>query len=127
MLPTVESPTHGRAAVLCVDDEVTLLDFFTRVLSPEFRVVLAHDGATALELLGGCGPFAVVVSDLSMPGMSGSTFLAEVRSRDPQTVRVMLSGCDHVGGATEVVATVSFQNDGTPPGRVLQNHSPPLS
>ena len=40
-----------------------------------------------------------------LPGMSGSTFLAEVRSRAPQVTRVMLTGCSQVAGAAEAVKT----------------------
>jgi DNA-binding NtrC family response regulator len=91
-------------AVLCVDDESVVLKLFARVLSPEFRVEVASDGRSGLELLETSGPFAVVIADLSMPGTSGSTFLAEVRHRTPKTIRVLITGCGHVGGAAESVA-----------------------
>jgi response regulator RpfG family c-di-GMP phosphodiesterase len=45
-----------------------------------------------LALLEQSGPFAVVVSDMHMPGMDGVRFLAEVRGRSPDTVRMMLTG-----------------------------------
>jgi DNA-binding NtrC family response regulator len=41
------------------------------------------------------GPFAVVISDLRMPGLDGIRFLSMVRQVSPDTVRVMLTGqCD---------------------------------
>jgi DNA-binding NtrC family response regulator len=67
--------------------------------------VTAQNGAAGLELLDRRGPFTVVIADLTMPGMSGSTFLAEVRIRAPEVVRVMLTGCSHLVGGAEAVKT----------------------
>lgn len=90
------------ATILCVDDDPDVLRVMVHALSREFQVVTAGDGAEALKQLDRSGPFAVVVADLNMPGMSGSTFLAEVRERAPETVRVMVTGCTHVVGAPQV-------------------------
>ena len=38
------------------------------------------------------GPFAVILSDMKMPGMDGSAFLNEVNYLAPDAVRVMLTG-----------------------------------
>ena len=82
-----------------------MLDIFVLRLSPEFRVIIAENGAAGLAQLEQSGPFAVVIADLMLPGMSGSTFLAEVRSRAPHVTRVMLTGCSQVAGAAETVKT----------------------
>jgi EAL domain-containing protein (putative c-di-GMP-specific phosphodiesterase class I) len=57
-------------------------------------------------MLANEGPFAVVVSDMRMPGMDGATFLARVRSESPQTTRVLLTG------QTELSAAIRAINDG---------------
>jgi DNA-binding NtrC family response regulator len=105
MFPLFQPPAHSRPAVLFVDDDAVLVRLLAQSLSTEFRVVTAHDGATGLRILEQAGPFAVVIADLKMPGMSGSTFLVEVRSRAPEIVRVLLTGCSHVVGAAEAVKT----------------------
>jgi YesN/AraC family two-component response regulator len=38
------------------------------------------------------GEYSVVVSDFKMPGMDGVQFLAEVKRRAPETVRILLTG-----------------------------------
>jgi response regulator RpfG family c-di-GMP phosphodiesterase len=54
----------------------------------------ACGGEEALERISTDGPFAVVVSDMNMPGMNGIQFLAKVRSVAPDTVRMMFTGTD---------------------------------
>ena len=110
------------AQVLCVDDDPMLRALFVRVLSQEFHVVTAENGAIGLERLAQSGPFAVVIADLAMPGMSGSTFLSEVRHRAPDVVRVMLTGCATVGAAEAVKTGQVFRfiNKPCAPRELLQ-------
>jgi CheY-like chemotaxis protein len=78
--------------ILCVDDEPAILAALRRVFRPHgYRVLTAACGAQALEILER-EAVGVVISDMSMPGMDGPTFLDRVRSRWPDTVRVLLTG-----------------------------------
>jgi CheY-like chemotaxis protein len=78
--------------VLCVDDQPEVLTAYRAFLGPKFRVTTAEGGGAALAGLAEQGPFAVVVADLHMPGMDGIRFLAAVRERYPDTLRVLLTG-----------------------------------
>jgi response regulator RpfG family c-di-GMP phosphodiesterase len=78
-------------SILLVDDETAILDGLRRQLRKNFTVHTANGGAEALELLEST-PVGVVVSDLRMPQMDGATFLARVRSRYPDVVRILLTG-----------------------------------
>ena len=78
--------------ILFVDDEQSILDAMKRQLRKHFELDTALGGWEGLEALTQKGPFAVVVSDMRMPGMDGVQFLAEVKTRSPETVRVMLTG-----------------------------------
>ncbi len=80
------------AKVLCVDDEENILRAFERSLRGQYQLETAVGPERGLEAISSKGPFAVVVSDLRMPGMDGISFLAEVRQRSPETVRLILSG-----------------------------------
>lgn len=78
--------------ILFVDDEPAVLDGYKRTLHREFDVDTAVGGEHGLALIRDQGPYAVVISDMRMPGMNGAQFLAQVRQRAPETVRMLLTG-----------------------------------
>jgi len=78
--------------ILFVDDEGAVLEGYERILHKDFEPDLASSGEQALVMMSGSSPYAVVVSDMRMPGMDGVQFLSRVREISPQTVRVMLTG-----------------------------------
>ena len=78
--------------ILCVDDEQSILDGFQRQLRKQFTLVTRTSGEEGLKAIADEGSFAVVVSDMNMPGMDGIRFLAKVRDAVPDSVRIMLTG-----------------------------------
>ena len=84
--------SQATRKVLCVDDDVNLLNGLRRQMRRKFEFHTASSGREALEILDGQGPFAVVVSDYNMPEMDGIAFLKEVHRHSPDTVTVMLTG-----------------------------------
>jgi response regulator RpfG family c-di-GMP phosphodiesterase len=89
--------------ILLVDDEENILQAYTRVLRRRFTFETALGGGDALQILQDLGPFAVVVSDMRMPGMDGIQLLSEVKERHPDTVRIMLTGNADQTTAVEAV------------------------
>jgi ActR/RegA family two-component response regulator len=92
-----------KAKVLFVDDDLNILATFSRTFGLKYDVDTAMDGNEGLETLKERGPYAVVVSDLKMPGMSGIDFLTQVRERQSDTVRMMLTGFADLETAIEAV------------------------
>ncbi|MDR3673157.1 MAG: response regulator [Holophaga sp.] len=78
--------------VLLVDDEENVLHGFHRVLHKRFELEVAMGGPQALLAMEHHGPFAVIVSDMKMPGMTGLDLLQEARARAPEATRIMLTG-----------------------------------
>jgi CheY-like chemotaxis protein len=78
--------------ILCVDDDTNILEGYQRALRKEFDICTASGGEEALVKLRDEGPFAVVVSDMRMPGMDGVQLLARVKQDAPESVRIMLTG-----------------------------------
>lgn len=77
--------------ILFVDDEVNVLDGFRRTLRREYEFDTAVGGHEGLDLLAQ-HTYAVVVSDMRMPKMSGEDFLAEAHQVQPDAVQMILSG-----------------------------------
>jgi response regulator RpfG family c-di-GMP phosphodiesterase len=78
--------------ILLVDDEVNILNSLKRHFYKKFKVKSATSGAEAIEMLKANDEFAVIISDMNMPGMNGAEFLAQAKIIRPNTVRVMLTG-----------------------------------
>ena len=89
--------------ILFVDDETPVLDGYRRILYREFEIETAVGGEQGLASIRDNGPYAVVISDMRMPGMNGAEFLAKVRQTAPDTVRILLTGYASLDGAMDAV------------------------
>ena len=89
--------------ILLVDDEANVLQGYTRVLRKRFEIDVALGGEEALTLLAEKGPYAVLVSDMRMPGMDGVELLSRVKNQYPDTIRIMLTGNADQDTATRAV------------------------
>lgn len=89
--------------ILCVDDEQNILASYRRQLRKDFDLDTASSGPEGLEAIETNGPFAVIVSDMQMPGMNGVQFLSEARKIAPNSVRMMLTGVADQSTAAEAV------------------------
>ena len=89
--------------VLFVDDEINILNAVRRLLRDEDMKVLCASGAQeALDHLARTSVH-VVVSDQRMPEMNGVDFLAQVRGRYPEIVRMMLTGFTEINVAVDAI------------------------
>ncbi|HWT91760.1 MAG TPA: PAS domain S-box protein [Solirubrobacteraceae bacterium] len=84
---------HGER-VLVVEDEAGVRAAAIRILrGGGYDVLEAEDGTAALGLLGGAEePVDLLLTDVIMPGMSGSELAATVRERHPDVAVVFMSG-----------------------------------
>ena len=93
-------PEH---TVLFVDDEVNILKAVQRLLrNEEWKVLTSSRGEEALALLER-EPLQVVVSDQRMPEMSGVDLLAAIREKQPNVVRMMLTGYTEMNVAVDAI------------------------
>jgi response regulator RpfG family c-di-GMP phosphodiesterase len=89
--------------ILIVDDETYVLHGLQNTLRKEFIVETAIGAHAALDLISTSGPFAVIVSDMRMPGVDGVQFLRFARDRLPDCVRLMLTGNADIQTAIDAV------------------------
>lgn len=84
----------NKPRILFVDDERLILSSLKRVASRvDAEILTAESGALALEILSNT-PIDIIVSDMKMPEMDGIQLLEQVAKIAPETVRIMLTGCD---------------------------------
>jgi CheY-like chemotaxis protein len=94
-----------RPRILCLDDEASVLDGLRRTLRSSYDVVTTTDPVEALAILDEYrhDPFAVIVSDMRMPRMTGISFLEQAQELAPDTTRVLLTGDADVQGAVGAI------------------------
>lgn len=93
--------------VLFVDDEPRILDGLRRSLHGHYDFDTATSGLEGLALIDAATtPYAVVVSDMMMPAMTGAEFLTRAHAASPDTVQMILSG------EAELGSTIAVVNDG---------------
>jgi CheY-like chemotaxis protein len=89
-----------ESAIVCVDDEVVILDSLKEQLKRKFgdRFIyeMAESAEEAWEVIEELQEdnikIIAIVSDWLMPGIKGDEFLIQIHQRFPQLVTVMLTG-----------------------------------
>ena len=90
----------SKTAILCVDDEVTIVESLKieleSALGDEYLIEIAQDSEEALEvveeLMEDNYELALVISDCIMPGMKGDELLVRIHEISPKTIKIMLTG-----------------------------------
>ncbi|MBT4034648.1 MAG: response regulator [Candidatus Marinimicrobia bacterium] len=89
----VQTPSSFQC-ILLVDDETSIRDSIQRILIRKgFTVDSAEDGKQALDLfLANSGRYDLIVTDLSMPIMSGADLTVEIRKRGLKIPIILSTG-----------------------------------
>ncbi len=104
-----EKPQRRPPHVLLVDDDPALLRSLKRHLEQhEVVVEVASDGESAVQKLTG-NEFDVVVSDISMPRMSGLQLLRAVREKHRELPVVLMTGAPGMESAIEALEYGAFK------------------
>jgi CheY-like chemotaxis protein len=90
----------SQSAIICVDDEVVILESLKKQLKRKFEDRFIYEVAESAEeaweiieeLEAENIKIIVIVSDWLMPGTKGDEFLIQINQRFPQVVKVMLTG-----------------------------------
>ena len=90
-VPPEEDQSARR--ILIVDDEQVVRDMFSAFLGQKYICETAASCDEALAHLA-TRPYALVMSDIQMPGRNGVELLREIRNRYPDTAVIMISGID---------------------------------
>ena len=95
--------SFAEPCILVADDDDGSRGFLARGLrSAGYEVLVAANGSEATEIVRAT-PVDAIVSDISMPGMSGIDLLKAIRQRDADVPVVLVTGSPDVESAMEAV------------------------
>lgn len=89
--------------ILLVDDDPLCLAVWQRTLGDLFALDTAEDPLIALSQLADGPGYAVIVSDIRMPGMDGIEFLKRTVDLSPDSVRLVLTADEAQGTAARAI------------------------
>ena len=89
----IDTPSGSGERILVVEDDDQLRRLLVTALERlDYRVTAAENGRVALTRLAAEKPFDLVLSDVSMPGMSGVALFEHIRENDPDQSFLFMSG-----------------------------------
>jgi response regulator RpfG family c-di-GMP phosphodiesterase len=97
----------SKSRVLIVDDEPEITEILSDLLSEDHDCSTANSAEAALMRLTE-DEFQLVISDITMPGMSGLEMLPRAKSLSPNSVVVMISGMQTVESAIGALRLGAF-------------------
>lgn len=93
LVSTVPIPTGDGRTVLVVEDEPQLREIVSRMLeSQRYRVHRSENAPDALRLLETDAPIDLLLTDVVMPGISGSQLTEQAKALRPQLRILYMSG-----------------------------------
>ncbi len=101
------SQIRPKERVLLVDDSATIRKMFSIYLTPKFDCYVAGSFDEAIQALRS-EDFAVVVTDIIMPGMSGIELLRKVIEDFPNIEVIVASGVDRPQRALDAIRLGAF-------------------
>lgn len=94
-------------SILIIDDEEPIRRLLTAYLSDSYRCVAAGSAQEAMTLLSGSS-FSLVLSDINMPGTSGTELCQFISKAYLDTVVIMVSGMTDITYAIEAMRQGAF-------------------
>lgn len=96
------------AKILIVDDDETIRDTLYELLSENYLCQTAETAEKAFARLA-ADTYDVVLTDISMPGLSGLELLGHVRQRFPDTPVIIISGIGDEEHAQGLIKLGAFE------------------
>lgn len=117
------TPSPRRLRVLLIDDQVLVLRATAGMLR-EFDVYPAGSAAEALAKLNDGSHFDVVVSDVSMPGITGPELFVAIRTQHPHLAEQFLLLTGDGYGASLMCAVIARREGITQLPKILEKPVP---
>jgi response regulator RpfG family c-di-GMP phosphodiesterase len=94
--------SNSKISILYVDDEENNLISFKATFRIKHKVYTAISGEEAMKILD-ANFIEIIITDQRMPNMTGVEFLEKVLVKNPDTMRILLTGYTDMGAVVEAI------------------------
>ncbi|HEV2827913.1 MAG TPA: EAL domain-containing protein [Pyrinomonadaceae bacterium] len=98
---------NDAESILILDDETHIRRILCEGLVDDYECHTAASAEEALQILA-TKEFAVVISDITMPGISGLEMVPQILALNPDTVVIMMSGAQTIDTAIDALRVGAF-------------------
>jgi two-component system response regulator HydG len=105
------SENGKQTAILLVDDDVEVLKALKKVLEKDGYEVIPHsDAPSAMRFINETKKrFDLVITDVSMPGMSGTAFLSAIKAAFPKVPVIIITAFGDWGQYMETIRDGAYE------------------
>jgi len=93
--------------ILVLDDETHIRKILCEALGDDYNCQAASSAEEGLQILK-AKEFALVISDVTMPGISGLEMVPQILALNPDTVVIMMSGAQTIDTAIDALRVGAF-------------------
>jgi signal transduction histidine kinase len=93
-----------KHTILVLDDEPSNVNALYRTLRHDYNVLTATSGEEGLKLIAE-SEVALIITDQRMPGMTGVQFLEKTIAKNPDTIRIILTGYTDIEALIDSINT----------------------
>jgi response regulator RpfG family c-di-GMP phosphodiesterase len=105
--PDMLDASVARSRILVVDDEPEIRGVLCDLLGAEYECIEAASAEEALDHLS-AQQFQLIISDITMSGMSGLEMIPSVNTQAPDAVVIVISGLQTIESAIEALRVGAF-------------------
>lgn len=107
--PSIPQNPERLARILIVDDEAVIRQVLEKFLQHEqYDVTLADSAEAAIEILQN-NSFEIILSDVMMPGKSGTDLLQEIKEKHPNQEFILMTAYPKITAAVYAIKTGAFE------------------
>jgi DNA-binding NtrC family response regulator len=103
-----EQSRAAQARLLIVEDDNVLRDALADLFSENYSCAVVGTAEEAINLFGS-QPFAVIITDIMMPGMSGTDLVGFIRKYQPGAAVIIITGGSDQASADKLRARGVFR------------------
>ncbi len=94
--------TQERPVILVIDDEPGILECFALIFEPDYEVLRAPNGSTAMAILQS-RPVDLILLDLGLPDINGLVLLRQIRTVDAKIPVIVVTIIDRARTALDAL------------------------